>query len=219
MQKLIEGLHRFQSEVFTAQRDLFSRLSQGQSPEVMFITCSDSRVSPTLITQSGPGDMFVMRNAGNIVPPYGTGADGEDATIEFALVGLKIRHIVICGHSDCGAMKGLLHPEMLETLPAMKTWLKHGEPTRRIMDANYQHLHGKALVTATAEENVLTQLENLRTHPAVQERLARRELTLHGWVYKLETGQMFNYDHEVGQFTPLVRPALPPLLQDERAAG
>lgn len=219
MQKLIEGLHRFQSEVFTAQRDLFSRLSQGQSPEVMFITCSDSRISPTLITQTEPGDMFVMRNAGNIVPPYGTGADGEDATIEFALVGLKVRHIVICGHSHCGAMKGLLHPEMLEALPAMKSWLKHAEPTRKIMEANYQHLHGNPLVTATAEENVLTQLENLRTHPAVAERLERRELTLHGWVYKIETGQMFNYHHESGQFTPLVRPVPEPLLLGERAVG
>jgi carbonic anhydrase len=208
MQKLIEGLHRFQSEVFTAQRDLFSRLSQGQSPEVMFITCSDSRIAPALITQTQPGDMFVMRNAGNIVPRYGTGADGEDATIEFALVGLKVRHIVICGHSHCGAMKGLLHPEMLETLPAMKSWLKHAEPTRGIMNTNYTHLNGNALVTATAEENVLSQLENLRTHPAVHAALQRHELTLHGWVYKLETGQMFNYDHGVGQFMPLVRPPL-----------
>lgn len=207
MQKLIEGLHRFQSEVFSQQRDLFTRLSQGQSPEVMFITCSDSRISPDLITQTGPGDMFVMRNAGNLVPPYGAGSNGEDATIEFALVGLKVRHIVICGHSLCGAMKGLLHPEQLEPLPAMKSWLRHAEHTRHLMSANYRHLEGDALLTATAEENVLTQLENLRTHPSVQERLERRELTLHGWVYKLQTGQMFNYEPTVGQFLPLASPS------------
>lgn len=101
----------------------------------------------------------------------------------------------------------------------MKTWLKHAEPTRKIMEANYQHLHDNALVTATAEENVLTQLENLRTHPSVQERLERRELTLHGWVYKLETGQMFNYDHTVGQFLPLVRPEPQVWHLGERAVG
>lgn len=203
MQKLIEGLHRFQSEVFSTQRELFTRLSQGQSPEVMFITCSDSRINPGLITQTGPGDMFVMRNAGNIVPSYSHGTQGEDATIEFALVHLRIKHIVVCGHSKCGAMQGLLKPEALETLPAMKVWLKHAEGTRRLMQDNYKHLKDDALLTATAEENVLVQLENLRTHPAVQQRLADRELTLHGWVYKLETGQMFNYEPNSGQFLAL----------------
>jgi carbonic anhydrase len=204
MQKLIEGLHRFQSEVFSPQRELFTRLSQGQSPEVMFITCSDSRINPGLITQTRPGEMFVLRNAGNIVPPYCHGTQGEDATIEFALVHLRIKHIIVCGHSRCGAMQGLLKPEALEALPAMKVWLKHAEGTRRLIQENYQHLKDDALLTATAEENVLVQLENLRTHPAVQQRLADRELTLHGWVYKLETGQMFNYDPGVGQFLALV---------------
>jgi carbonic anhydrase len=204
MQKLIEGLHRFQSEVFSAQRELYTRLSQGQSPEVMFITCSDSRINPGLITQTRPGEMFVMRNAGNIVPCYGHGTQGEDATIEFALVHLRIKHVIVCGHSRCGAMQGLLKPEALEALPAMKVWLKHAEGTRRLIQENYQHLKDDALLTATAEENVLVQLENLRTHPAVQQRLAQRELTLHGWVYKLETGQMFNYEPEAGQFLPLV---------------
>jgi carbonic anhydrase len=210
MQKLIEGLHRFQSEVFSAHRDLFANLAKGQSPEVMFICCSDSRINPSLITQTRPGEMFVLRNAGNIVPAYDQGTQGEAASIEFALVSLKIQHIVVCGHSACGAMKGLLHPEALETLPAMKEWLKHAAPTRKLIQENYQHLHGDALVTATAEENVLVQLENLRTHPAVRERLERRTLTLHGWVYKLETGQMFNYDPVSGQFLPLVAsPRLP----------
>jgi carbonic anhydrase len=204
MQKLIEGLHRFQSEVFSTQRELFTRLSQGQSPEVMFITCSDSRINPGLITQTRPGEMFVMRNAGNIVPSYGHGTQGEDATIEFALVHLRVKHVIVCGHSRCGAMQGLLKPEALEALPAMKVWLKHAEVTRRLIQENYQHLRDDALLTATAEENVLVQLENLRTHPAVQQRLADRDLTLHGWVYKLETGQMFNYDPNVGQFLPLV---------------
>jgi carbonic anhydrase len=204
MQKLIEGLHRFQSEVFSSQRELFTRLSQGQSPEVMFITCSDSRINPSLITQTRPGEMFVLRNAGNIVPCYGHGTQGEDATIEFALVHLRIKHIIVCGHSRCGAMQGLLKPEALEALPAMKVWLKHAERTHQLIQENYQHLRDDALLTATAEENVLVQLENLRTHPAVRQRLDQRDLTLHGWVYKLETGQMFNYEPDAGQFLPIV---------------
>jgi carbonic anhydrase len=206
MQKLIEGLHRFQSEIFSTHRELFVRLAKGQSPEVMFITCSDSRINPALITQTRPGEMFVLRNAGNIVPPYGRGTQGEDATIEFALAHLGVRHIVVCGHSRCGAMEGLLNPQALEELPAMKVWLKHAEATQRLIRDNYQHLQGNALLTATAEENVLVQLENLRTHPTVREQLERRAVTLHGWVYKLETGQMFHYDPISGQFLPFVAP-------------
>jgi carbonic anhydrase len=217
MQKLIEGLHRFQSEVFSTQRELFARLAHGQSPEVLFITCSDSRINPSLITQTDPGDLFVLRNAGNIVPCYGHGTQGEDATIEFASAGLKVKHIVVCGHSGCGAMKGLLEPASLKTLPAMKAWLRHAEATRELIRGNYQHLHGDALLTATAQENVLVQLENLRAHPAVREKLEQRAITLHGWIYKIATGQVFSYDPDSGQFLPLVAPRdvpLSPRLQD-----
>jgi carbonic anhydrase len=217
MQKLIEGLHRFQSEVFSTQRELFAQLAQGQSPEVLFITCSDSRINPSLITQTQPGDLFVLRNAGNIVPCYGHGTQGEDATIEFALKGLKVKHIVVCGHSGCGAMKGLLEPQSLEALPAMKAWLKHAEATRALIQGNYQHLQGDALLTATAQENVLVQLENLRTHPAVRERLEQRAVTLHGWVYKIATGQVFNFEPESGQFLPLVDSREMPLPQHQQA--
>ncbi|HVG58419.1 MAG TPA: carbonic anhydrase [Hyalangium sp.] len=204
MQKLIEGLHRFQSEIFSTQRELFAKLANGQNPEVLFITCSDSRINPSLITQTDPGDLFILRNAGNIVPCYSHGTQGEDATIEFALAGLKVKHIVVCGHSGCGAMKGLLEPTALETLPAMKAWLKHAETTRELIRDNYQHLHGDALLTATAQENVLVQLESLRTHPTVRELLEQRAITLHGWVYKISTGQVFSYDPDRGQFLPLV---------------
>jgi len=207
MQKLIEGLHRFQSEVFSARRELFDRLSNGQSPEVLFITCSDSRINPSLLTQTEPGELFTLRNAGNLVPQYGNGTQGEDATVEFAVAGLGVKHIVVCGHSLCGAMKGLLHPEQLRALPAMQKWLRHAGRTRELIHENYQHLKDNALLTATVEENVLVQLENLRSHPAVRERLERHELTLHGWVYKIETGQVFSFQPETGQFLPLVPPA------------
>lgn len=204
MQKLVDGIHRFQKDVFTSQRDLFERLAQGQNPEVLFITCSDSRINPNLITQSSPGDLFILRNAGNIIPPHGANAGGgEAATIEFAIMGLGVKDIIVCGHSLCGAMKALVASEPPKDLPAMSHWLGHAAATRHIMRENYQHLSGNDLVTATVEENVLVQLENLRTHPAVAARLARGALHLHGWVYKLETGAIFSYDVQQGQFVRL----------------
>lgn len=203
MQKLVEGIHRFQKEYFSSERDLFERLAKGQEPEVLFITCSDSRVSPNLITQSKPGDLFILRNAGNIVPPYGTSNGAAAATIEFAVAGLGVKDIILCGHSHCGAMKGLLHPELLADMPAVASWLGHAEATRRIIKENYQGLTDEALLKAAIEENVLVQLENLRTHPSVAARLAKAELHLHAWVYKIETGQVFTYDAGEGQYVLL----------------
>ncbi|MCA9419048.1 MAG: carbonic anhydrase, partial [Candidatus Omnitrophica bacterium] len=137
MQKLVEGIHQFQSDIFGSKQRLFERLTHGQSPLALFITCSDSRIDPSLMTQSEPGDLFIMRNAGNIVPPYGSVAGGEAATIEYAVTVLKVKEIIICGHSLCGAMDGLLHSEQLEGLNAVKSWLLHAESTHRIIKENY----------------------------------------------------------------------------------
>jgi carbonic anhydrase len=206
MQKLVEGIHRFQQEIFAAQQRLFQRLADGQHPQALFITCSDSRIDPNLLTQTEPGELFILRNAGNIVPPYGPQCGGEAATIEYAVSVLGVRDIVVCGHSHCGAMSGLLHPEQVAELPAVRSWLAHAEATARIMKENYQHLtEPRALLTATVEENVLVQLENLRTHPCVLAAMSRRELKVHGWVYKFEAGQVFAYDPGVGQFERLDR--------------
>jgi len=204
MQKLIQGLHDFQANIFSSQRELFERLAHGQSPDALFITCSDSRINPNLITQTEPGELFILRNAGNIIPPHGAANGGEGATIEYAVAALGVRDIIVCGHSHCGAMNGLLNLDSLGELPAVRQWLSHAEATRRIAKENYQHLHDTALLTATIEENVLVQLENLRTHPAVAAALAGGKLKLHGWVYKIETGQVFAYDPEQEQFLPLV---------------
>ncbi|HEY0983729.1 carbonic anhydrase [Schlesneria sp. T3-172] len=203
MQKLIKGIHQFQEENFRPLQGLFEKLSKGQNPETLFITCSDSRIDPNLLTQSQPGDLFILRNAGNIVPPHGAANGGEAATIEFAVAALGVKDIIICGHSHCGAMKGLLEPEAVATLPAVSSWLSHAETTRRIVQDNYGHLEGDKLVTATVEENVLVQLENLRTLPAVASRLVKGDLHLHGWVYKIETGDVFAYDSAEGQFVPV----------------
>lgn len=200
MQKLIEGIHEFQSHVFGQQRELFQRLAKGQSPETLFITCSDSRINPNLITQTDPGELFILRNAGNIIPPYGAAHGGEGATVEFAVEGLGVKEIVLCGHSHCGAIKGLLDLESLSGLPAVKNWLGHAEATRRIVAEKYADRVGAARLTTAIEENVLVQLENLRTHPAVAARLSSGRLRLYGWVYKIETGEIFSYDPAKGQF-------------------
>jgi carbonic anhydrase len=209
MQKLIEGIHQFQEMGFRPLQGLFETLAKGQSPETLFITCSDSRIDPNLLTQAKPGDLFILRNAGNIVPPHGAGNGGEAATIEFAVAGLGVKDIIICGHSLCGAMRGLLQPQQLASLPSVSSWLSHAETTRRIIRDNYGHLDGSRLLTATVEENVLVQLENLRTLPAVASRLVKGDLHLHGWVYKIETGEVFAYESASGQFVPVAEHQYP----------
>jgi carbonic anhydrase len=203
MQKLIQGIHRFQAETFRPLQGLFEQLAHGQAPETLFITCSDSRIDPNLLTRSQPGDLFILRNAGNIVPPHGAANGGEAATIEFAVAALGVKDVIVCGHSHCGAMKGLLEPGAVAALPAVAGWLAHAETTRRIVRENYRDLAPDRLLTLTVEENVLVQLENLRTLPAVAARLRKGDLHLHGWVYKIETGEVFAYDPGPGQFVPL----------------
>ncbi|MFO0551645.1 MAG: carbonic anhydrase [Polyangiaceae bacterium] len=207
MQKLIDGLHKFRSEVFPARADFFGELARGQRPETLFITCSDSRINPNLLTQTEPGELFILRNAGNLVPAYSPQSSGEAATIEFAVQHLGVQHVVVCGHTQCGAMKALLAPGVLSDSPAVATWLQHAEATRRHVADNYKHLTGEALATVLVEENVLSQLENLRTHPAIRARLARSELTLHGWVYRMDSTEVFQFDTEEGQFVRIDREA------------
>lgn len=201
MQKLVEGIHQFQQHVLSKKRELFAQLENGQHPLALLITCSDSRIDPSLLTQTEPGELFILRTAGNIVPPYGAVEGGEAATIEYAVSVLKVKDIVVCGHSHCGAMGALLEPESVRELPAVRSLLAHAEATRRIIAENYGHLEeGRPRLMATIEENVLVQLEHLRTHPSVAAALSRRDLQLHGWVYKFETGEVFAYDPAMQQF-------------------
>ncbi|HEX9081277.1 MAG TPA: carbonic anhydrase, partial [Holophagaceae bacterium] len=165
-----------------------------------------------------PGELFILRNVGNLVPPYES-MGGMAAGIEFAVEALQVRDIIICGHSNCGAMQALIDPGKLEGLPATQAWLAHARKTERIMWESYGHLEGKPLLTATVEENVLVQVENLRTHPAVMKAVATGNLHLHGWVYKIETGEVFAYDPDRGQFGPVTGPdGLPPLDEGHRAS-
>jgi carbonic anhydrase len=216
MQKLVDGIHRFQRDAFSQDQKLFETLVEGQNPLALFITCSDSRIDPNRLTQTKPGELFIQRTAGNIIPPYGAVQGGEAATIEYAVMALKVKDIVLCGHSHCGAMAGLLDPASVEKMPAVRAYLDHAESTRRIVEENYSHLTDpEKRLTLTVEENVLVQLEGLRTHPSVAAAVGRGELKLHGWVYKFETGDVFAFDPDKGQFMPLEDIA-PPLTEPNR---
>ena len=208
MEKLIDGVHRFRTDEFGNYRKLFRKLSQeGQNPHTLFITCSDSRVLAELITQSKPGDLFVVKNVGNIVPPASaTGSTNSTAAaIEFAVESLRVNDIVVCGHTQCGAMEAILRslPEQ-DALPHLRDWLSLAAPVRHVLQTQYSHLRSHAeQVTAAGEENVLFALENLHSYPCVQQRLSDGSLRLHGWYFKIATAELFAYDPESKQFLPL----------------
>ncbi len=203
MDQIIEGVVQFQEQVYPTQRELFQRLAKRQEPKVLFLTCADSRIDPTLLTQSPPGRLFICRNIGNIVPPHGT-LDGEVATImEYALEVLDIEHIVICGHSDCGAIKALLDPNGDLKAPAVTAWLRYAEAARRIAAVMYEDKKGLELLRAVTEQNVVAQLNNLRTYPEVAAPLAAGKLGLHGWYYDIGTAGVDVYDGSRNSFLPL----------------
>lgn len=203
MEKLIQGLRRFQTNYVATHRDLFEQLSKGQAPRVLFITCSDSRVDPELITQAQVGELFVIRNAGNLIPPYRAANGGEGATLEYAIHALGVQQIVVCGHTRCGAMKGLMHMDKLkEEMPLVHDWLLHAESTRRLVKENYGHCNTDDLIDIAVAENVLGQLDNLNTYPVVRTKLHQGKLALHGWIYQIESGEVLAYDAHQHQFVP-----------------
>jgi carbonic anhydrase len=204
MQRIIDGIRQFRREQFPALKEDFVRLAKKkQNPLAMLITCSDSRVNPNLITHTDPGDLFLHRNAGNIVPPYGHGASGEAATIEYAVEVLGIRNIIVCGHSHCGAMQALLQEHLLDDLPAATDWFAHAHSTRKIVRARYPGMAVEELVAKAAHENVLVQLANLRTHPVVAAGIAMGTLEVFGWYYEIESGLIYAYDPELKRFTAI----------------
>lgn len=201
MRKLLKGLHKFQSSYFPANQEIFEQLADGQKPRVLFITCSDSRIVPHLITQSGVGELFVIRNAGNLVPPFGAANGGEGAAIEYAIHALGIEQVIICGHSNCGAMKGLLKLEKLRTeMPLVYEWLQHAESTRRLIQENYADVKGEELMTITMAENVVTQIENLKTYPVIRSKLHQNKMSIYGWIYDIESGEVLAYNPETDDF-------------------
>jgi carbonic anhydrase len=203
MKSIIEGVSSFHRNQFRANQELFEHLSHGQSPRYLFITCSDSRVVPNMLTGLGPGDLFAIRNVGNIVPPPTAGPSGEAASIEYAVMMLEVKHIIICGHTHCGAVTSLFEPERLESLPAVAGFLQYAEPVRRIMKTRYPRLQGEERVTHAVKENVLVQLNHLRSIGSVASALRRGDLQLHGWVYLMDEGDVLAYDSSEKQFIPV----------------
>ncbi len=206
MHRLIDGVLRFQSEIYGQKRELFTQLGAAQTPFALFIACSDSRVAPEILTQREPGDIFVVRNAGNIIPSYGPASGGVSASIEYAVAALGIENVVVCGHSDCGAMKAILREDKLDKMPAVQSWIKHSAAAKEIVEATLPTSSDEeARLHALVHENVLCQLRNLQTHPTVAARLATGRLKLFGWVYNIENGTVDTYDAEQGQFAPLTK--------------
>ena len=204
MDSIIRGVHKFRTGEYLRQREFYQQLAaKQQKPKALVITCSDSRVLPNVFAQTEPGDLFIVRNAGNIVAPHGAPGGGEAATIEYSLEVLGIRNISLCGHSQCGAMKAILDNKPLTHLPAIDSWFKHAESTRRIVQRRYQHLEGAELAAAATEENILVQLNNLSTHPCVASRLAAGEVNLYGWYYDIGRGSVSQYDQQQGKFFEL----------------
>ncbi len=202
MEKMIAGVAKFQNSSFEERKKLFSELANGQSPEVLFITCSDSRIDPNMVTQTEPGELFIIRNAGNIVPPHSRQAGGVTASIEFAVAALGVKHIVVCGHTDCGAMKGALNPGALTDLPHVQNWLDNSRAAVDVVKAKYGQATHEELDKVT-EENILLQIQHLRTHPAVAAKVSTGEVDMHGWVYDIKHGTVTAYDETRNDFVPI----------------
>jgi carbonic anhydrase len=201
MDEFLSRLSRFRGQVLPAQQALYQRLAHdGQSPKALMISCADSRVVPELITQSDPGELFVCRNAGNMVPPFSQANGGVSSAVEYAVVALGVRDIIVCGHSDCGAMKAFLNPEAMAQMPNVAAWLRHGHAAHSVVCNAYPHLEDNAAARALALENVVVQLNHLRTHPSVAAALAQGRLTLHGWFFEIETYSVLALDGRTGVF-------------------
>jgi carbonic anhydrase len=197
LEKLYKGIHTFKASYFKKEKEFFKRLSAAQVPEVLFITCSDSRVDPNLVTQSKPGEIFIVRNVGNIVPPYDAIKDKNSvaAALEFAVLGLKVKDIIVCGHSNCGAMQTLYKDSSeLSSMPHLRDWLNLASGVRDMVAKYYPNETGESKLRKTEEENVLMQLHNIQTYPFVADALINGTLHLHGWYYDIATADICSYD-------------------------
>lgn len=202
LERIRLGMHRFQTEIFPEQREMFARLAGGQQPLAYFITCADSRIVPNLITQTGPGELFAERNPGNLVPHHEEFIGGVSASIEYAMLALKVPLVIVCGHTDCGVMKGLLHPEQVQHLPAVNDWMRHAKSARERLLRECGGGSEEEKLQRLTEYNVLLQMENLKTHPSVQERLKDGDLDIRGWVYDIASGSGWSFNQNTGTFEP-----------------
>ncbi|HEX4308442.1 MAG TPA: carbonic anhydrase [Acidobacteriaceae bacterium] len=210
MKRLLQGYARFRRDVFPQMKDHFHLLADTQNPDILFITCADSRVVPNLIFQSEPGDLFISRVIGNIIPPFGQMAGGISATIEYAVEVLHVRHIIVCGHSDCGAIKAALaassapagRPDVAR-LPLTAKWLGYIESAWKYVPPGVSRDDPGTLDVALIRANVVAQIENLKTHPEVARALAHNQLLVHGWYYDILTGSIEAWVENENRFRPL----------------
>jgi carbonic anhydrase len=200
VEKILKGLKRFQKKVFPKHRELFRKLALQQRPSALFITCADSRIDPCLLTQTKPGELFLCRVIGNIVPRYPESIGGVSATIEYAVGVLGVPDVIICGHTDCGVMKGVLNPDALKPLANVSAWLKHAQPAREAFADYAGDLSDPEFLLALTERNVIEQLKNLQTHPSIAVRLEQGNLKLHGWVYHIGKGIVTTYSRRREKF-------------------
>ena len=209
LERLKAGVRQFQAEVHADKAEEYQKAATTpQQPHTLVIACADSRVDVETITSSGPGDVFITRNIGNMVPAYGQMLGGVSAVIEYAVSALKVRHIVVCGHSDCGAMKALLNPGSTEKMPTVRSWLTNGHAalsvaTSKVSEDDRQRLH------TLTEENVLLQMVHLQTHPSVAGALAREELTISGWLYDIGSGEVYIAESGSREFMPVGKQSAP----------
>ena len=201
-ERLKEGIRRFRTEVYPQHREAYARAeTEPQKPHTLVVACADSRIEPERITQSDPGELFVTRNIGNMVPTYGEMLGGVSAVLEYAVTALKVQHVVICGHTDCGAMKALMSPEQLERMPTVRRWLRNAEAAMSV--ARELESQDDFLMSLT-KQNVLMQIAHAKTHPSVAGAIARGELVISGWVYEIGSGNVLIYDEAKHAFEPVV---------------
>lgn len=208
LQQLKDGVQRFQSEVYPEQAEVFAlAVSEKQSPHTLFITCADSRIDPIAITSSTTGEIFVARNIGNLVPAYGEMLGGVSAVIEFAVTSLRVRHIVVCGHTHCGAMQALLAPESIQKMPTVQSWLHNAHAALPVAEALHERAtdshSSSSLMDVLTEQNVLLQMQHLKTHPSVAGAMAKNELTISGWIYSIGTGDVRVAEDGQRTFVPI----------------
>jgi carbonic anhydrase len=203
MQKLIEGHKRFLAEVFPAKKSHFHLLSDGQTPAWLFITCADSRIVPDLILGTEPGDLFISRSIGNVVPITSQDVDGVTATIEYSVEVLKVRHAIVCGHSDCGALKAALDRTSLANLPKARRWLDHVQAAFAYRQPLNPADGESAELASLIRGNVVAQLMNLHAQPPVARAESEGRLSVHGWYYDILTGRIEEYDEKLKKFVAL----------------
>ena len=203
LERIRRGVQQFQRDIFPAQREMFAALATGQQPLALFISCADSRIVPNLITQTGPGELFAERNPGNLVPHHEEFVGGVSSSIEYAMLALKVPLVIVCGHTDCGVMKALLHPERAEHLPAVRSWMRHAQGARERLLREASAASEEEQLRLLTQYNVELQIENLKTHPSVRSRIEAGDVEIVGWVYNIASGSGWVLNRTSQRFEPI----------------